>query len=187
MEEINSTVTTHQEQASTGEWMLPNAALSRFEPPADMVFAAVVEKETVRYGFRIGALGLLIQLGSTSEILQKPAIWSLPGSPPWFLGLLNVRGNLVPVYELGQVLNFGSRPADQKNLVLVFDQGDKAVGIVIDDFPKPLSSLSSLPNLPILPDVLNGHVRKGYIKEENIWLEFDHHSFFEEMLYKLES
>jgi twitching motility protein PilI len=171
MDELNSTVSAHIVQATNDEWM---------------VFTAVVEKETVRYGFKIGSLGLLIQLGSTSEVLQKPAIWSLPGSPPWFLGLLNVRGNLVPVYELSQVLNTEAKPVDQKKLVLVFDQGDKAVGVVIDDFPKPLNALSSLPNLPLLPSVLNGHVRKGYIKEESIWLEFDHNSFFAEMLHRSE-
>ncbi|MGV8933168.1 MAG: chemotaxis protein CheW [Gallionellaceae bacterium] len=186
MEEFNSTVAKHLEQAVAGEWLLPSAALNRFEPPADMVFATVIEKETVRYGFRIGSLGLLIQSGSTSEILQKPAIWSLPGSPSWFLGLLNVRGNLVPVYELGQVLKLDARQVDEKKLVLVFDQGERAVGVIIDDFPKPLSALSSLPSLPILPAALNGHVSKGYIKDENMWLEFDHNSFFEEMLHRSE-
>lgn len=187
MDESNSTGISRTEVVTSVEWMLPSAALDRFEPPADMSFAAVVEKETVRYGFRIGVLGLLIQSGSGSEILQKPSIWSLPGSPPWFLGLINVRGNLVPVYELGQVLNLGTRSADEKNLVLVFDKGDKAVGVVVDDFPRPLSALTSLPNLPVLPAALNGHVRKGYIKEEIIWLEFDHNSFFEELLLKLQT
>ena len=163
------------------EWMLPGAALDRFEPPAEMVIAAAVEKEAVRYGFRVGALGLLIQLGSGSEVMQMPSVWTLPGAPPWLLGLINLRGNLVPLFELRTLLGLGQRAADEKPLVLVFDQGDKAVGILVEDFPKPLTALSQLPNLPHLPTALTGHVRTGYVKDEMIWLEFDQHSFFEEM------
>lgn len=159
--------------------MLPGAALNRFEPPAGMVLAESVEKEFGRYGFRVGSLGLLIQPGKGSEVLQMPEIWTLPGSPPWLLGLINLRGNLVPIYELRDVLGMGSRSPEIKPMVLVFDQGERAVGVVIEDFPKPLSELNLLPNLPQLPTALNGHIVKGYVKDEMIWLEFDDASFFE--------
>lgn len=182
MSEFTSREQSNHVEIMTGDWMLPSAALDRFEPPANMVLAAAVEKEVGRYGFKIGALGLLIQIGCGSEVMQMPTIWTLPGSPPWLLGLINLRGNLVPVYELGQVLSIERQTARTKPLVLVFDQGDKAVGIVIEDFPKPLSEMSSLPNLPQLPTALNGHVLTGYIKDHMIWLEFDHASFFEELV-----
>lgn len=179
MDEINPGQQTLHPDVMSGEWMLPGAALSRFEPPPGMVLADAVEKEYGRYGFKVGSLGLLIQPGKGSEVLQMPAVWTLPGAPPWLLGLINLRGNLVPVYELRDVLGMGPRAAGVKPLVLVFDQGEKAVGLVIEDFPKPLSELNALPNLPQLPTALNGHVVKGYVKDELIWLEFDHASFFE--------
>jgi twitching motility protein PilI len=172
------------EQGNAGEndaWLLPGAALDRFEPPANMVLVASTEKEPDRYGFKIGELGLLIQMGSGSEVMQMPTIWSLPGAPPWLLGLINLRGNLVPIYDLRQVLSLGQRTAELKPLVLIFDQGEKAVGVVIDDYPKPLTELSQLPHLPKLPTSLSGHVRKGYVKDKMIWLEFDQHSFFEQL------
>lgn len=181
MEEINSREQVQRDNVMTAEWLLPSVALDRFEPPPNMVLATVVEKEAGRYGFRIGTLGLLIQQGSGSEVIQMPTMWTLPGAPPWLLGLINLRGNLVPVFELRILLGLGQRTANEKPLVLVFDQGDKAVGIVIDDFPKPLSALGKLPNLPQLPTALQGHVHAGYVKDEMIWLEFDHGSFFEEM------
>jgi len=181
MDESNTSEQSRHGNLVAGEWLLPSAALDRFEPPADMVLAAAVKKEVGRYGFKIGALGLLIQLGSGSEVMQMPTLWTLPGAPPWLLGLINLRGNLVPVFELRQLLGLTQRVSGDKPLVMVFDQGDKAVGIVIDDFPRPLSALKQLPNLPQLPTALNGHVRAGYVKDEMIWLEFDHNSFFEEM------
>lgn len=180
MDEINSQKQSAHDDAIAGEWLLPGAALDRFEPPANMAIVAAVEKEVGRYGFKIGELGLLIQTGSGSEVMQMPTIWTLPGAPPWMLGLINVRGNLVPIFELKQVLGLEQRKSD-KTLVLIFDQGDKAVGVVIDDYPKPLSGLNQLPNLPHLPTALSGHVSKGYVKDSVIWLEFDQNSFFEEL------
>lgn len=179
MDEINSRTQSAPADTTTGGWMLPSAALDRFDPPAGMVLAASVEKEVARYGFKIATLGLLIQQGVGSEVMQMPAIWSLPGAPPWLLGLINLRGNLVPVFELRLVLGLGQRAAHEKSLVLVFEQGDKAVGVVIDDYPVPLLALSRMPNLPLLPTALNGHVHTGYVKDEMIWLEFDQNSFFE--------
>jgi len=181
MDEINSPDQSPHDDAATGQWLLPGAALDRFEPPANMALVAAVEKEVGRYGFRIGELGFLIQLGSGSEVIQMPMIWTLPGAPPWMLGLINLRGNLVPVFELRQVLILGQRDTATKPLVLIFDQGDKAVGVVIDDYPQPLSALDRLPNLPQLPTTLKGHVRTGYVKDKMMWLEFDHSSFFEEL------
>lgn len=181
MSEFHSREHSLHDEVAAGEWMLPCAALSRFEPPAEMVIAATEKKEAGRYGFRIDTLGLLIQQGSGSEVMQMPAVWTLPGAPPWLLGLINLRGNLVPLFELRTMLGLGQRATGEKPLVLVFDQGEKAVGIMIDDFPKPLSALNKLPNLPQLPTALTGHVRTGYVKDEVIWLEFDQHSFFEEM------
>ena len=187
MDEANSGSQSFQPEVVTGEWMLPSAALDRFVPPDDMVLATAVEKEYGRYGFNVGALGLLIQPGSGSEVMQMPKIWTLPGAPPWLLGLVNLRGNLVPVYELRQVLSLGQRSAEVKPLVLIFDQGDKAVGVVIEDFPRPLTALSPLPHMPQLPTALSGHVHKGYIKDETIWLEFDHGSFFQALVGELAS
>lgn len=177
----NSSDTYGRDLEAKQEWMLPSAALDRFEPPENMVLAEIVEKEIGRYGFKIGSLGLLIQAGCGSEVIQMPTIWTLPGSPPWFLGLINLRGNLIPVFELRRVLGLEEPEANTKRLVLVFDQGEKAVGVIIDDFPKPLTALSALPQLPQLPTMLSGHVRKGYVKDEMIWLEFDQNSFFEEI------
>ena len=182
MDESNSADFSRRDEGEPGDWMLPSAALDRFEPPENMVLAKVVEKEVVRYGFNIGSLGLLIQPGVGSEVMQMPTIWTLPGAQPWLLGLINLRGSLVPVYDLKLVLGLEARSSNAKSLVLVFDQGDKAVGMLIDDFPKPLAGLNLLPNLPHLPTALVGHVHTGYVKSEMIWLEFDHGTFLNGLL-----
>jgi hypothetical protein len=42
--------------------------------------------------------------------------------------------------------------------------------------------MSFLPGLPQLPEELQAHVRGGYMKGDSVWLEFDHESFFENLV-----
>ncbi len=181
MEESGSCLAPVHDGVRAGEWLSPSAALERFEPPPEMVLAATVEEQRARYGFRVSTLGFLIKTGCTSEVLVKPDIWDLPGSSPWLLGLVNLRSNLVPVFDLRQLFGLPPREVASAQLVLVFDQGDKAAGLLIDDFPKPLFEMSLLPGLPQLPADLQSHVRGGYMKGDTVWLEFDHESFFENL------
>jgi twitching motility protein PilI len=181
VEETGSGASPDFDGTGVGEWLPPCAALERFEPPAGMVLAAAVEEKRARYGFRVSSLGFLIKTGCNSEVLHKPDIWDLPGSSPWLLGLVNLRSNLVPVFDLRQLFGLPPRDAAAAQLVLVLDQGEKAAGLLIDDFPKPLSDMSSFPGLPPLPEDLQAHVRGGYMKGDSVWLEFDHESFFENL------
>jgi hypothetical protein len=166
------------------EWMPPSAALAHFEPPEGTHLVTGAEANTearARYGYRVGELGLLIDADVGSEVLSMPQIASLPRTPPGFLGLINLRGNLVPLYELGDLLSVASRRSGASNLVLVFGQGEQAVGVMIESYPVALPALRALPNLPQLPEKLRKHVPACYVLGETVWLEFDHGSFFDEI------
>ena len=185
MEEIGL-VEPFDPDGAAGEWLSPEAALGRFEPPAGMVLAAAAKEQRGRYGYRISSLSFLIRAGCASEMLQKPDIWDLPGSSPWLLGLVNLRSNLVPVFDLRELFGLPPRDAATQQLVLVFGQGDKAVGLLIDDFPKPLFDMRPFPGVPQLPEELQAHVRNGYMKDDSVWLEFDHETFFEELVHSMQ-
>ncbi len=180
MEETGTRISSSPD--GLGEWLPPVEALERFTPPSGMSLAAATEEQRARYGFRISTLGFLIKPGCSSEILFKPDIWDLPGSSPWLLGLVNLRSNLVPVFDLRQLFDLPPRDGAAAQRLLVLDQGDKAVGLLVDDFPKPLLDMSFLPALPQLPEELQAHVRGGYVKGDSVWLEFDHESFFEDLV-----
>lgn len=160
------------------QWLPPTEALDLFEPPAGFALAESSSEKTVRYGFQVASFHFLIKLGRPSEVLRRPDIWDLPGATPWLLGLVNLRSNLVPVFDLRRIFDLPPRESDA-TLVLVFDQGDKAVGIQIDDFPHPLLDLRPLPDGPQLPILLQPHVPNWYTQDSTIWLEFEYEAFFE--------
>lgn len=172
--------TSHKESA----WLSPEDALAFFEPPEGVNLSAttqVQQQVRARYGFKIGDLGLLINPDVGSEVLSMPQIATLPNTPSGFLGLINLRGNLVPVYELRNLLDLPPRPASVTAMVLVFGKDDSAVGITIEGYPDILLDLTPMSHLPTLSDLLQKHVSAGFIKDDTVWLEFNHNTFFEEI------
>lgn len=168
---------------STDARLTPGAALAAFEPPEGMHLAVASQtrpEERVRYGFRIGTLGLLIPRETGSEVLTMPQVTELPRAPAGFLGLINLRGNLVPIYALHTLLRLETG-TNSAMLALVFGQGDKAVGLAIDGYPVALTALLQLPGAPPVPEGLQEHVHEAYTLNGNVWLEFDHGAFFDEI------
>lgn len=170
--------------AAAAEWLPPGVALAYFEPSEGLhlpVAGQAREEAHARYGFRIGDFGLLISPDSGNEVLTVSSITPLPDAPSGFLGLINLRGNLVPLYEMGGLPGMDSpRRAGTETMVLVFGEGEEAGGVVIEEYPGVLTALHPIADLPPLPDVLRGHVSAGYLQDGTVWLEFDHASFFEE-------
>jgi len=160
-------------------WLTPSAALNRFRLAASAVpsVSPPATGQRTRFGFRVGQLCLLIRMDALSEVVTLAFIASIPNVPEWFLGLMNRRGNLLPVFDFHQLLETGESRHDNRT-VLVLDQGNDAVGIPIDSLPQPVSINRVLRHRPPLPEVLEAHVPTAYATGRTIWLEFDHRSFF---------
>ncbi len=170
------------------DWLPPVAALAHFEPPPGTQLAVPREtfrkEQRARYGFRVDTLGLLIDPNAGSEVMLVPRLAPLPGAQPGFLGLANLRGNLVPLYDLRILLELGPRPAGLEALALVFGEGDDAVGVIVDGYPAPLTALRPLSraDMPQLPPALDQLAPAGYVQDDVVWLEFDHSAFFDTLL-----
>lgn len=69
--------------------------------PSDTASTAI---ETT-LGFRVGAWGLLLDSHVFCEIVDHNKISLLPNVQPWFNGVLNLRGTIVPVIDLHILFN----------------------------------------------------------------------------------
>lgn len=136
-----------------------------------------VTGQRTRFGFHVGQLCLLVGMDARSEVVTLASISSIPNVPEWFLGLMNRRGHLLPVFDLHQLLETSESRRDNRT-VLILDQDSEAVGIPIDSLPQPVSIHRALRHRPPLPEVLEAHVPTAYATDKTIWLEFDHRSFF---------
>lgn len=91
------------------------------------------------YGFKLHDIQLLLESDVRSEVINDAVITPLPFMPSFITGLCNVRGNLVPVYDMHE--KFGlEKPVSNANnkKILVLDENENMAGIEIHDMVVPL-------------------------------------------------
>ena len=83
-------------------------------------------------GFSFLGHKFVTSMGQVTELMEVPVSTRLPGVQPWVLGLSNVRGRLLPLFDLPQY--FGGHIGGQKksHRVLVLETGGLYSGIVVD-------------------------------------------------------
>lgn len=161
--------------------LTPSLALGSFNPRRGMIAGLKpVLRQRVRYGFRIGELGFLIGADTVSEVVEQATVYPVPQTPPWLAGIVNLRGNLVPVFDLQRCLEF-KVDHQEKRYLLVLDKGDDAIGLFIENLPQLMNANHKLAHPPPLPAVLRGHVAMVYGEDKIIWVEFDHRGFFQSL------
>jgi len=156
----------------------PSEALNRFVPSEQFdVLWMEHETEQVRYGFRAGNTGLIIDANRGSEVINEFALCAIPNTPAWFSGMINLRGNMVPVFNLNELFGTGDKDHDQQR-ILIMGEGDEAAGILIDRLPQVLRALDESSELPSVPEILRKHVTTIFKQDNDIWLCFNFEGFF---------
>jgi purine-binding chemotaxis protein CheW len=96
------------------------------------------------------------------EVYPLKELTPLPCTPPFVLGIINVRGQILAVIDLKRLFNLPSRGLSDLNKVIILRRGRLEVGLLVDAVTGvrsvPLPELqTSLPTLEGLsPDYLKG-------------------------------
>jgi chemotaxis signal transduction protein len=139
--------------------------------------AAAPATAQLRYGVRTGGLCLLIPAGMVSEVVEQLAVHPMPQSAPWFRGLINLRGHLVPVFDLRTLLTGEVQPLER---LVVLDRGERAVGIAADELPEAVDPRNRA-TAPSLPGELGACLRGAFLEADELWLEIDFDALFREL------
>jgi twitching motility protein PilI len=152
-------------------WLSPSEALTRFTPgPSRQTSLA---RAPIRFGFRVGDIGLLVPAGMLSELVEETEVFPVPMAPIWLRGLINLRGSLVPVFDLKAVLGMEGRVGEAPRLLVLGGGGTQAVCVMIDDLPLAVPIAERLPQQPPLPALLGEHSRSVYMWQQGPWVELD--------------
>ncbi len=87
--------------------------------------------------FRLGGEGYALEVMRVQEVLDIETMTEVPGSPKCLLGVINLRGRVVPVYDLR--IPFGLKDSSSHNraqsvLIVETQQGNDSqiTGLVVD-------------------------------------------------------
>lgn len=100
--------------------------------------------------FTLGKDEFAMPLLSVREVIALPEITPVPQSPPYFLGIMNLRGQVISILDLRTKLNI--KPKENAEIsVIICDMKPNNIGVVVDSInsvihPKP-EQLSEKPEL----------------------------------------
>jgi purine-binding chemotaxis protein CheW len=128
-------------------------------------FADREEKEQLMQlvGFTIGKEQFGVDILMVQEIIRSAPITSVPNSPEFIEGVINLRGNIIPVIELRKRLNLYRKESAAKDAwILILDIGGRVTGFIVDSVTKVLKIMESSIDQP--PDVVMAGLANRYIK-----------------------
>lgn len=82
--------------------------------------------------FAIDAQTFALPAGQVAAVHRNAAATPVPGAPPFVRGLLNLRGELVPVLEVRARLGLGARPPRASDHLLLVEDGPGRVLLEVD-------------------------------------------------------
>lgn len=138
------------------------------------------------YGMSISRTPLILPLGMYCEFFEKVAVTPLPNSPAYFSGLANIRGNVVPVYDLAQFLADGvnSLHATAQNVNIVqIGKGEDAAAIVCEKAPRTLDLTVAVESQvsEAVPANIRGWISRSLIVDGGEWHELNYLSLFQSL------
>jgi purine-binding chemotaxis protein CheW len=100
-------------------------------PEIDDVLATNAEAPRLLV-FTVGGRACACELDAVREIVPFRKATRLPGTPPFVTGLINLRGTILTVIDLG--LRLGGPPVDrQKGSIVLAQSGAKIIGLGVDE------------------------------------------------------
>jgi purine-binding chemotaxis protein CheW len=154
----------------------------------DMVEDEELEGIMQLVGFEIGREQFGVNILAVQEIIRSAPVTNVPNSPMFVEGVINLRGDIVPVIDLRKRLNLLKDDMEMdhsKNWVLILNIGDRVIGFIVDSVTEVLKIEEESIEPP--PDIIIAGLENQYIQGVCnindgllIILEFDRVLFNEE-------
>jgi chemotaxis signal transduction protein len=79
----------------------------------------------------IGRDSYALELLRVQEVLRPSPIVAMRGAAPAVLGVMNLRGRVVPVFDLGVWLGTGRVQPDERSRIVVVERNDELIGALV--------------------------------------------------------
>jgi purine-binding chemotaxis protein CheW len=117
--------------------------------------------------FQMGGQSYAVELLKVQEVQRVPDILPVRGAAPHVMGVMNLRGQIIAVIDLGACIGLPHEPLTEASRVIVLETDDETVGLLVGAVAEVISlseravenPVSSIPALP--REALIGIARHG--------------------------
>lgn len=83
--------------------------------------------------FKLAEEEYAIDIVEIQEVIRVPAITEVPQMPAFTLGIINVRGNVIPVFDLRKKLFLPEKTLDFNTKIVIARVDEEAFGMIVDE------------------------------------------------------
>lgn len=125
-------------------------------------------------GVMIGGNRCLLNLQTAGEIVSVGTITEVPLTQPWFLGLTNIRGNLISVIDFAQFQGNAPTPIDKDTRIIAFAPALSFNSSLLVSRVLGLHNVAEMEAQSDVQDELAPWASKRYLdRESQVWTELD--------------
>jgi purine-binding chemotaxis protein CheW len=89
--------------------------------------------------FYSGGQCFSIEISQVREIRRWGPFTSVPHSPTGVLGVMNLRGSVIPIYDLAARLGLAETPENPRNVIVVVMFGEQILGLLVESVSEIMS------------------------------------------------
>lgn len=89
--------------------------------------------------FDSGGQNFCLEITQIREIRRWAPVTAIPHAPSDVLGVMNLRGAVIPIYDLAARFGFGSTSSAERNVVIIVNIHSKLVGLLVSAVSEILS------------------------------------------------
>ena len=111
--------------------------------------------------FILGKEEFGIDIMNVKEIIPYKESIQVPNTPNFIEGIINYRGNVIPVINLKRRFKLGAQEVTKDTRIIVITLGNKEIGFVVDEASQTLRLEEN--QIDPAPDIISGVDRKYII------------------------
>ena len=116
--------------------------------------------------FLVGEVGYGIEISYVVEIISVQEITLVPHTHAYVKGIINLRGTVVPVIDMGMRFGQGEIEYTEKTCIIVLSMDDMSVGILVDGV-QDVSDIGD-ENIQDPPKTTGSSIKNSFIKAVGI-------------------
>lgn len=74
-----------------------------------------------------------VAIDQLKEIMKPPKIVSIPNTPAYIDGIINLRDEVYPIFNLRKKFGFPEKPSNDDTKIIIVTVGNTRVGFVVDE------------------------------------------------------
>ncbi len=131
-----------------------------------------MKKSKSYLSFKLGNELFAVSVKKVLEVMQQKKLTIVPNTPEYIEGVINFRGEIIPVAELRKKLNMPLRKPDQKYILIILDMNignfQTKLGAIADGVTDVVSiSKKEIKEVPEMGSTFDSKFLKGMIERNS--------------------